>query len=359
MMKRVLPLFLLISALQGQPTPRITLDTPATSTQLQQWLHSSDPRLVAWSAALAARDHNDQILAELPNLLERWPTAPLHDSSSPYWNQKTAILEILDTLIQTGTPVPSSTIRAIAVTFPPQAAILLARLPPDQSRPILNDWFRSFNGDWPNRTLARIAAMMLAQEPTPEFVATTLNDAEEYLIVSIVQPGNIAGSGSGFGNACGDSLGRSPDPAWPQVYNYDLVENENGGNHQLLVSIDDDRIQTRRFPANTPWGSCFYVRPLDAATRHRLIAHWLGVTPRDVPWQPQQSVSIVWTNLADYNQQLGAAITAQRALLRATVNTLRRQRGLLGPTPEPDNDPILPQLSITIRCYIKPCPITP
>src|ERR1700722_14036403 len=58
--------------------PAITPEMQVDRVTLRQWLHSGDPRLAAWAADFARRNHDAQILAELPWWLGKW-SIPLGD----------------------------------------------------------------------------------------------------------------------------------------------------------------------------------------------------------------------------------------------------------------------------------------
>ena len=144
-------------------------------------------------------------------------------------------------------------------------------------------------------------------------------------IVSI-RVGNSVVSGFGTGPSCGDSLGRKLAPGWPQVYTYRLDEaNERKVSDQVVVDLDGDQIFSLRFEENRGWGSCGGVEALDPVTRHRLIAHWLRVSQREMPWQPIESFTIVWTNKAAYEGQLGKIIESERHKLNSSVESLRNR----------------------------------
>ncbi len=66
-------------------------------------------------------------------------------------------------------------------------------------------------------------------------------------------------------------------------------------------------------------GFGYGVQWLDPSTRHRLIAHWLGVTDKEMSWQPVEGFSIVWTDKAEYQRQLGEITEVQREKLRTPV----------------------------------------
>jgi len=330
--------------------PVITPETPVNSTILLQWLHSGDPRLIAWAADFARRTHDSDVVQQMPALLEHWTIPPLAGTDESEAAQRRAITAVLDALIQENAHVPISSIQAVADFFPAQAAILISRLPPSESRSTLSGWFAGGADGWSSRLLARIASMMLAKDPDPNFVANVVAGSEENLIVSVTSAG--VGSG-GAGGMCGDSFARSSPAGWPEVYTYYLGENHSNQYSSPVIELDDDRIDVWRIKESAGWGSCTgsEVEPLNPVTRHRLVAHWLGVPDKEMSWQPTKQASIVWTDKAAYEQELGALIEAERKKLYETVETLR-QRGLLS-----ESQPQEPRLVVTIKCDIKPCPL--
>jgi hypothetical protein len=328
--------------------PTITSETPVNSDILHQWLNSGDARLIAWAADFARRTHDTNTIAEMPTLLENGAVPAVANGNAPRAEERKAVLAVLDSLIQEDTPVPTRAIRAIARNFPSQAVILIARLPLSDSRGTLREWAVKWSGTGDDQ--ARIASMILAKDPDPDFVAGVVADSEESLQIVITSRGGGHGGGSG---GCGDSFGGKPSPDWPQIYDYDLVENYDGGQAYPVVDLDNDRISFRRHPESGPWGSCYGVEPLDGSARHRLIAHWLGVQDKDVPWQPVEHVSIVWKNKIAFRQELGATIESQHQKLKNTVDSLHRRRLLTDSQAATTG----PKLVVTIKCDIKPCPL--
>jgi hypothetical protein len=357
------PLFLLFisSGLLAQE-PVITPGTRVEAGILHEWLHSGDPRLVAWGADFARRNHKATVVAEMPEMLEHWimPAAQGGDESQAA--QRRAILAVLDTLIQENAKVPVVAIDAIAPSFPAQAAILIARLPISESRSTLEDWTYRAAGNWSESTLARIASMMLAKDPLPRraiwnralvgFVASVVDASEEDVNIA-VREDNSPHPGYGTG-VCGDSLGHELAPGWPQVYAYGLEEaNRQGVNGPVLIDLDGDRIYSWREKENGGGGSCDSggVQPLNPQTRHRLLAYWLGISEGEMSWKPVENFTIVWTNKSAYQRQLGEIVDAQRRKLDATVKALG-QRGFL----RRDED-AMPRLVVTIQCEMTPCPL--
>ena len=365
---QALLLVMFLGSMQAQE-PVITPDTPVSSTMLDEWLYSDDPRLIAWAADFARRNHDAAIIAEIPALIEAWPASSDIGNGEAHANRRSAMLALLDTVIQENVPTPIPAVESIAASFPAQAAILIAAHPLSESRKTLEIWSLETTGTIATgRELARIASMMLAKDPKPSttfleygtvsLVAGVIASSENELQITITENSGVGG-GMG-GAACGDSLGRPPRPGWPEVYFYNLEEHfsdlEKGNQDAstpVVVELDDNRIVARRWKEGSGWGSCNGIEPLDSSTRHRLIAYWLGVHDHEMSWHPIDTFTIVWTNGSDYNRRLGEIVESQRRKLRDTVEQLRRQ-GLLS---EQEASQVMPRLVVSIHCSIRPCPL--
>ena len=304
-----------------QPTPAITHDTPASTEQLLQWLHSGDPRLVAWSATLA-RERNDQAaLKEAANIFGNLPAPPLNSYGYTNTNAEAAIL---DGLIARNVALGPDTIDRFSERFPTQAAILASRLPPADAARLLARWYAygKDNGTWERRELARVASMMLARDPSPEFVTSILADSAQTLEIDVYNTTNHGRAVGGTG-ACGDGIGGGVAEGWPDISTYSLAEYDPGG--ETLIQLASDRISWTRHSIFAGWGSCYFVQKLNDITRHRLLAFWLHLDPRDMPWQPTQIVPIVFTTEAIYLQELGATVEKQRHILSQTAAEIRKR----------------------------------
>jgi hypothetical protein len=332
-------------------TPEITETTPVSPATLRQWLHGDDPRLIAWAADFAVRTHNQELLTEIPPLLEHWHRLRIIKTGEAYSDERRALQSLLDALIQAQIQVTTSTIRAIADEFPAQAIILIVRMDPASSRPLLEEWSQRPTAEYPGALLARVASMMLSLAPQPPFVSRVLSESQNTLNVWISS--GTEGRGVGMSTACGDSFGTKLEAGWPRVYAYDLVESDAEPKAAQLVELDVDVIAYRRFEENRPWGSCYGIQPLNAMTRYKLILHWLKATSASMRWHPTDDVWIEWTNQADYEQQLGHLVEDQRRKLAETVLELTR-KGLLEPSYPSSQGP---RLIVTIKCLLDPCPI--
>jgi hypothetical protein len=360
----VFVLLLIGSALAAQE-PQITSDTVLDSVTLEKWLHGDDPRLVAWAADYTRRNPDPKILAEMPELFDHWsiPLGPMY--GTPTSPQIRADFAVLDALIQTNSPVPVASIELIAPFFPDQAAMLISRHPLSETRSTLFDWTYGRTGT-SGDLLARIASMMLAKDPKGRtyftsdrrmqvgFVAKVVADAETTVYVTVRSNSNgMPGMGSG---TCGDFLARKSPAGWPEIHMYGLDETDSETTSPVIVELDGDRIISVRESLDGGKGSCdgpYSFRVLDAVTRHRLIAYWLGVADKDMDWQPTLGPTIVWAGKADYERRLGRIVESQREKLRATVSSLQ-QRGFLT---KDEAATVFPQLSVVVTCQIDPCPL--
>lgn len=343
--------------------PLITSETPVDYDTLHHWLHGGDPRLIAWAADFARRRHDAKIVSEMPELLEHWIIPPLYGGDEAKQAQRRAAEAVLDTLIQENAILPIPAIEAFAPTFPAQASILIARLPLSESRVTLGDWILGSTGNsWVGSTLGRIATMMLAKDPGTShgvwnhdpvgFVASVVAASEEEVRITVSSSSThqiLTESG-----ACGDSFGHKLTPGWPQVYSYGLEEDQfRKVKEKVVVDLDGDQIYYRRSEENGGWGSCNGVQWLNPATRHKIIAYWLGVPEKEMTWQPVELFTIVWTTKTEYQRQLGEIVDAERGKLNATVVALR-QRGLIK---EDEAARYAPKLIVAVRCEIDPCPL--
>lgn len=337
------------------PQPIITSGTSVSSAQLQQWLHSGNPRLIAWAADFARRNNETEVLNSLPALLESRPFTAPYPSADRDNPAAWATTAILDALIQRDIRLPTSTIRVIEQDFPSQAVILISRLSLPDAKGNLDSWSTGWGGARKYPILARIATMILANQPDPALVARVLADSEEELTIQV----HLEGHGTGYGatTSCGDSVGRSLPAGWPPIYTYRLIERMSGVNPIPIVDLDGDRIVAYRADVFGGWGSCTgeEVEPLDAVTRHRLIAHWLGIADRSMPWQANESESITWHDQADYEKQLGSMVDAHLRKLRTTADALQH----LGLLQEDPAAKATPRLNLKVLCEIDPCPLTP
>ena len=152
-----------LAAVVRAEEPTITPETPVDSAALHRWLYSGNPRLIAWAADFAHRNHDATIVAEMPQWLEKWPMPPAYAIANRAAEQERAlsarpVLAVLDTLIQENAQVPISAISAVAASFPTQAAILISRHSLSESRYTLDQWIS--RGE---PSLIRLATLLFAK----------------------------------------------------------------------------------------------------------------------------------------------------------------------------------------------------
>jgi hypothetical protein len=320
--------------------PALAQDSQITSEMnvdvgtLHNWLHSGDPRLIAWAGDIARQRHNAEILSEIPGVLENWSMLPKAGKYEEERAQRRAILSLLDSVIQENVEVSLPAIERIADVFPAQAVLLIQRLPVESTKPELMIW--TFARDASINTMrARTAAMMLAKDPDSNFVSRVLGGLVQHVVIHIVSPKNDRGGGMFYGGSCGDSLGTPLEANWPQVYTYDLVENDTGNRAsgdgiQPIVELGRHSIVAVRHKENAGWGECSNSQT-DARFRHDLIAYWLGINPDEMKWKPYESTTLEWKTKAAYERELGAWLDDDRAKMSGVLQQLR-ERGLLGET---------------------------
>lgn len=362
-MKRLCFLLLLIIPIAGMlpaQEPLITPNSPVNSDTLHRWLHSNDPRQIAWAADFARKTHDAKVISEMPELLEHWTKPAPEGGNELQAEQRRAIFAVVDTLVQENVQVPIPAINAIAEFYPASAAIFISRLPLSVSRPTLDDWFRYKKQSKRGYVLAQVAAMILAKDPEIGkaplnlerglLVGIIVDEAEEELQITIQSEDANSGV-AGLGD--GGTRARALSPGWPQVHMYDLDESNSQETGLPIIELDGDRITARRFEENHPLERRGSVQGLNSVTRHRLIAYWLGVHPKDMPWQPMESFSIQWTDKAAYQRQLGEIIGTQSEKIQTTVDALRARNLLLGIL----GDKTRPKIVVKIQCNINPCPL--
>ena len=102
----------------------ITVNDHPPHDQIQSWLLSNNPRLIAWGAHFAREQNDIAALGLVLQLVQRDTPSPAESSPEQY-----AQLALLDALIQRNIDVPLSVIARLAPRLPMQAAILAVAIP--------------------------------------------------------------------------------------------------------------------------------------------------------------------------------------------------------------------------------------
>jgi hypothetical protein len=327
--------------------PSATNPLPPEAT-LESWLSSEDPRLVAWGAhdVLVARDPN--LTPQLVTLAGRWQPLLLQTSdNSPYprlsdeqKDLRDAMAEVLDTLIQMNVALPADALRNLAPDFGNDVAILLSRIPEDESSPLSFDFFRSR----PARefSLQYVSAALLALHPPVEFAADLLSSISVQANVIIVLPGSGQfGFGEG-GSTCGGIPERLREN-WPMIGQYRLTKQKNDGASLVVAGIDPIYAMRRESTHFLPESSSdMYLGPEE---RLRLIAEMLGVPREEIQWNTMAYTTIQFRSPEQFERDLLAFVAEERAKHQATAAALA-DRNLLSLA---EAEQSLPKLKLRIR----------
>lgn len=319
----------------------------ANSVNIQAWLKSKDPRLIAWGAYFA-RDNNDTAALDLAaQLVKASLTQGGPDLLSPDGPHVEALSEILDALIQRRVLLSANLLGYVSRSHPIQTIILLSLLPPAEQTGNLMQWYRGARPAGYDH-LDRVSAMLLSKSPPPGFAANILGDSEERLIVNIVPKSDrgVGIPGGSVSGACIDFVTNPPPAKWPEVFSYHLTENDNVGIDPLLVESGGSRINWQRSTLGHGFRTCVGgVRGLTPETRHNLLAGMLGVRDEAMAWPTQKIVNIAKESDEQVQRHIGATILSERAVLLRSVQEFQNM-GLI--TPE-EARTILPKLSVTVR----------
>ena len=329
-------------------TPSATNPLPPEAT-LESWLSSEDPRLVAWGAhdVLVARDPN--LTPQLATLASRWqPLSPQTSDNSPYASlsdeqkdQRDAMAAVLDTLIQMNVALPADTLRNLAPDFGNDVAILLSRMPEEESGTLSFDFYRSPPEH--EFSLQYVSAALLALHPPAGFAADLLNSISVRANVIVVLPGSKQfGFGEG-GSSCG-GLPERPRENWPMIGQYRLTKQKS--DEASLVAAGIDPIYAiRSESAHFLPGSSSIDMYLGPEERLRLIAEMLGAPREEIQWHTIVSTTIEFQSPEQFERDLLALVAEERTKHRATAAALA-DRDLLSFA---ETELWLPELKLKIR----------
>jgi hypothetical protein len=316
----------------------------ANSANIQAWLESRDPRLIAWGAYFARENNDTTALNLAAELVKKSLTKGGPDLLSADIPHADALAEILDAFIQRRVLLSADLLGYVSRSHPVQTIILLSMLPPAERTVNLTQWYYGPRPSGPDH-LDRAAAMLLSKAPPAGFAANVLAGSEESLTIQIVPTGVIGGmAGGALGGVCSSYL-QVPTPAgWPDVPGYHLTENDNAGLDPVLVEAGGDRILWQRSSPGGGFRTCGSVRGLTPATRHHLLAEMLGQRDEDMSWPTQKFVTIAKDSEEQAQRAIGATVEAEQAILLTFVQDFQA-KGLI--TPE-EAKAVRPKLSVTI-----------
>jgi hypothetical protein len=249
---------------------------------------------------------------------------------------------VLDTLIQMNVAVPADTLRTLAPDFGNDVAILVSRMPSEESTQLSFDFYRSP----PERafSLQYVSAALLALHPPAGFAADLLAGISVNATVFVVLPGSDQ-LGSGFGGSCGEGI-HLPREDWPLTGQYALSKQKSDGASLVVAGVDPiyavREESTRYLQDNCSMSMGVYLGPDD---RLCLIAEMLGVSPEEIQWQTSVSRTIEFQSLEQFDSALLAFVGEQQQEYRETITALT-DHNLLSSA---DAQQSLPELNLNIR----------
>jgi hypothetical protein len=334
----------------GQAQTSSESDTSASNSSPGGWLGTEEPKAVAWRAYEAMLTHDKSAMSELLSLSSEWqPLSPQTPSDDGRWRhlsseqekERDAMTVVLDALIQLKAPVPGTALRNLAVDFETAAAILLARMPIEESGPLSLELYRS--PVKPDSTLQYVSAALLALHPRPRFAGKLLEDITVQAKVFVIRLGDAE---NGFGSI-GDCFG-SAEPereGWPKVGQYKL-STQLGEGASILVGgtkpVYVTRVESARYVGNDCGMSGMY---LGREQRRAFIAEMLRISPEEIPWETDVQRNIEFTSLGQFTAALLAFIEEQQQMYRHTAEALQA-RGLLAASEVSQSMPLM-ELDLT------------
>lgn len=318
---------------------------PPTDIQNQAWLRSGDPQSVAWGAHYVLAAKNQALVSDLLSLAYSWQPLPPPKSDVAKRNSLTnddvdrrdAMSAVLDALIQMQVSVPVETLRNLAPDFPNYVAVLLSRLPLEESASLAFDLYRYSS---PNASsLQHVSAALLAQDPPPGFAADLFSRIHVRATVFMTKPGAGEFGTGGGGHDCGVFAPPAARQGWPSFGIYGFSKEQIAGS--FLVAPGTDPIYAKRSETTHYSGdSCAKMVDLGPEQRRRLLAQMLNISPDAIHWQTLLDESIEFKSDQQFASDLQTFIAAQQEKYRATAAALVA-KGLMTSAEQEDSSPWL------------------
>ena len=313
-------------------------------------LTGGDPRLVAWGAhdTLAGRDQ--ALVPDLLSLAAQWRALPVDGNGNvsaaaltqEQLDRRDAMAAVLDALIQMNAPVPAETLRLLAPDFGNAVAVLLSRMPPEESGALAFDSYRAK----PVRQygLQYVSASLLALHPVPGFAADLVANTPVDATVFVIAPG-AEPLGMGMFGCCGmGSTSLRKD--WPFTGQYLLSDRDTKGS-LLLVSGGDPIFALRQLSTRyEPEEICGDKGiSMTSHARLRLLAEMLGIAPDALGWQSDLQTNIEFRTLSQFQAQVLSFVAGEQAKHRATLALLADRHLVTADEAEHS----LPELHLSVR----------
>lgn len=335
-----------LSSSGGAPDqPETVMRAQASPANIQAWLESKDPRLIAWGAYFA-RENNDLTgLATAAQLVRKSLDRGGPELFSEGAPQHDALSEVLDALIQRRVLLSAEMIGYVSRSHPAQAIILLSMLPAAERTENLTQWYYGARSSDGSNHLDRVSGMFLSKEPPPGFAANALKHSEERLTIYIV-PKLFMGIRSRIGGGgCGSFALYRPPAGWPDIPSYHLTENDNSNVDPLLVEAGGDRIFWQRSIPGRGFRSCGGVEGLTPTTRHHLLAEMLKQPDKAMSWPEQKAIEIVKKSDEQVQRDIGSTLQKEQEVLLQSVQEFST-RGLIT---QEEAKTVLPKLSVVLH----------
>lgn len=313
-----------------------TAPTQASNDEIDHWLRSGEPRMVAWGAAFAAKSGDRDELPLLASLAENYQSIPPQEYDArgnyiprtPEQKQRLDSMEVvLDSIIQLHGRVPYEAITSVLPDFPAQALTLFAGMPePERSQRADVLYATRDKADQPydwhhlaQQQMIHMAAAILALQPPPGFTATLLNETTVVLKVSVTDDEQKR-EGTFSGGMCGDSFGLKPAPGWPQPYTYVVEQHwsSQGAADGVLVP-GEPSITTRRALSNS---SCSTLPGFTSVQKLLLAEQEAGFLPKDLGTGTLQYDTLRYPGQASFVASLSSLVNRRKEPFRKLAATL-------------------------------------
>jgi hypothetical protein len=287
--------------------------------QIARWLTAGTAQDRAWGAYYVVQRRDRTLLQTLEGLAQQWQ--PLPAGSAVEWPQqesvpqlrqreidnRDAMTAVLDGVIILNGSLPVDALIRLAGTFPVQTGVLLARLPREEIEPALLSLYR--DAAPPNSLQQRIAAEMLAEQPTPGFAASLLKGATLSGAVHVFTPGGLTSNDPTGGMG---GRGEWADPEWPTVGQYSLISYLPKPDTIAFPIAPGLRgaypILALRAEGARTWSSAM-EGGLTVQGRLVIIAKMLGVDAATLPIRARETVYIPAQNSVEYQQKFPTFIS--------------------------------------------------
>jgi len=334
----------------------LAVPTQATNKEIANWLQGDDPRMVAWGAVFAAKNHDEATVPYLARLAEGWmPLPPASNSDGSYRKvseeESARVREmeaVLDALIQLHGEVEPAAIQRLAGDFDGDALTLFARMP-EKSRKTFAEqiyagrlsgaeytalhikWvagsmdadpavpgFANVYDQYKEGFLLSVAAAILANDPPPGFAASLLNETTVDLELSVGARDPYANLRDG--GMCADSFSLHGPPGWPERWIYKIEESWSSQSLRGEILVPGVPTLTTRRTVNT--SSCSNLRLFSSNSRLLLLAQMLHRPIKDVGWDLKEDSVISYADETQFAIDTSRVMAQREQAFRTTATEL-------------------------------------